>query len=133
MILGQKLIVVMPAFNAEKTLFRTYDELPHEYVDEVILVDDASNDRTAALASTMGIKTIIHTENHGYGGNQKTCYREALRLGAALGWPASCYSAARGKSCVTDYCRGPLHACHRFLRGRLLPLPGVEGVADAFP
>ncbi len=74
----------MPAYNAEKTLRQTYDELPHEYVDEVILVDDASNDRTATLASTMGIRTIIHTENRGYGGNQKTCYREALRLGADI-------------------------------------------------
>jgi glycosyltransferase involved in cell wall biosynthesis len=80
MILGKKLIVVMPAYNAEKTLRQTYHELPHEYVDEVILVDDASGDRTATVASELGIKTIIHRENRGYGGNQKTCYREALRL-----------------------------------------------------
>lgn len=80
MILGKKLIVVMPAYNAEKTLRQTYHELPHGDVDEVILVDDASGDRTAAVASELGIKTIIHTENRGYGGNQKTCYQEALRL-----------------------------------------------------
>jgi len=84
MILGKKLIVVMPAYNAEKTLIQTYRELPHEYVDEVILVDDASRDRTATLAQELGIRTIIHAENKGYGGNQKTCYREALRLGADI-------------------------------------------------
>jgi glycosyltransferase involved in cell wall biosynthesis len=84
MILGKKLIVVMPAYNAEKTLIQTYQELPHEYVDEVILVDDASRDRTAALAQELGIRTIIHSENKGYGGNQKTCYREALRHGADI-------------------------------------------------
>jgi len=73
MILNKKLIVIMPAYNAEKTLYQTYSELPHEYVDEVILVDDASRDRTAEIARELGIKTIIHTENEGYGGNQKTC------------------------------------------------------------
>ncbi len=84
MILGKKLIVIMPAYNAEKTLRQTYEELPHEYVDEVILVDDASKDQTAAVANDLGIKTIIHSENMGYGGNQKTCYREALRHGADI-------------------------------------------------
>src|SRR5512143_687544 len=84
MILGKKLIVVMPAYNAEKTLIQTYAELPHEYVDEVILVDDASRDSTAAIARELGIRTIIHGENKGYGGNQKTCYAEALRHGADI-------------------------------------------------
>lgn len=84
MILGKKLIVIMPAYNAEKTLRQTYEELPHEYVDEVILVDDASRDSTARVAKELGINTIIHTENRGYGGNQKTCYREALRHGADI-------------------------------------------------
>jgi glycosyltransferase involved in cell wall biosynthesis len=74
----------MPAYNAEKTLRQTYDELPHEYVDEVILVDDASWDQTARLAQELGIRTVIHAQNLGYGGNQKTCYREALRLGADI-------------------------------------------------
>jgi len=82
MILGKKLIVIMPAYNAEKTLRKTYEELPHDYVDEVILVDDASRDDTSGIARELGIKTIIHQENKGYGGNQKTCYREALRHGA---------------------------------------------------
>jgi glycosyltransferase involved in cell wall biosynthesis len=84
MILGKKLIVIMPAYNAEKTLRQTYEELPHEYVDEVILVDDASRDETSRVAQELGIRTIIHTENRGYGGNQKTCYREALSHGADI-------------------------------------------------
>ncbi|MBI4685928.1 MAG: glycosyltransferase family 2 protein [Nitrospirae bacterium] len=84
MILGKKLIVVMPAYNAEKTLRQTYEELPHEYVDDVILVDDASRDTTAKIAGKLGVRTIIHTENMGYGANQKTCYREALKLGADI-------------------------------------------------
>ena len=74
----------MPAYNAEKTLRQTYEELPHEYVDEVILVDDASKDETSRVAHELGIKTIIHPENKGYGGNQKTCYSEALRHGADI-------------------------------------------------
>jgi glycosyltransferase involved in cell wall biosynthesis len=84
MILNKKLVVVMPAYNAEKTLRQTYDELPHDYVDEVILVDDASKDYTPKIAQELGIKTIIHPENRGYGGNQKTCYREALEHGADI-------------------------------------------------
>ncbi|MGD0283668.1 MAG: glycosyltransferase family 2 protein [Dissulfurispiraceae bacterium] len=84
MILDKKLIVIMPAYNAEKTLRKTYEELPHEYVDEVILVDDYSKDDTSKIALELGINTIIHTENKGYGGNQKTCYGEALRHGADI-------------------------------------------------
>jgi len=84
MILGKKIVVVLPAYNAEKTLRQTYAELPHEYVDEVVLVDDASQDQTARVARELGIRTIIHTENKGYGANQKTCYREALRQGADI-------------------------------------------------
>lgn len=84
MLLGKKLIVIMPAYNAENTLRQTYDDLPHEYVDEVILVDDASNDNTQQIAGKLGIKTIIHQKNRGYGANQKTCYREALRCGADI-------------------------------------------------
>ena len=84
MIQDKKLIVVMPAYNAEKTLRRTFGELPHEYVDEVILVDDASRDNTAKMARTLGINTLVHAENRGYGANQKTCYKEALRYGADI-------------------------------------------------
>jgi glycosyltransferase involved in cell wall biosynthesis len=78
----KKVVVVMPAYNASKTLERTYNEIPLDIVDEVILVDDASRDDTAERARELGIHTIIHVENRGYGGNQKTCYREALSKGA---------------------------------------------------
>jgi glycosyltransferase involved in cell wall biosynthesis len=82
MIHGKRVIVVMPAYNAEKTLRMTYEEIPKEYVDDVILVDDASKDSTTDVARDLGIHTIIHPENRGYGGNQKTCYKRALELGA---------------------------------------------------
>jgi glycosyltransferase involved in cell wall biosynthesis len=84
MIHGKKIIVVMPAYNAEKTLRQTYEELPHEYVDDVILVDDSSSDKTTKISNDLGIRTIVHRENKGYGANQKTCYREALGLGADI-------------------------------------------------
>ncbi len=74
----------MPAYNAEKTLRQTFQELPHEYVDDIIVVDDASRDYTVNVARALGLTTIIHSENKGYGANQKTCYREALRLGADI-------------------------------------------------
>lgn len=74
----------MPAYNAGNTLRRTYSELPHEYVDEVILVDDVSSDRTVSIARELGIRTIIHEDNRGYGGNQKTCYQKALAHGADI-------------------------------------------------
>lgn len=82
MLLDKKIIVVMPAYNASKTLEMTYDEIPLDVVDEVILVDDASRDDTAGKAVELGIHTIIHAENLGYGGNQKTCYKTALSKGA---------------------------------------------------
>jgi glycosyltransferase involved in cell wall biosynthesis len=84
MILGKKLIVIMPAYNAEKTLRQTYEGLPHDLVDEVILTDDASQDATVRIAGELGIKTVIHTKNLGYGGSQKTCYREALKHGGEI-------------------------------------------------
>ncbi len=84
MINGKRLVVVMPAYNAEKTLRQTYDEIPHEYVDHVILVDDGSNDQTVEFAKRLGIETIVHSENLGYGGNQKTCYKAACNLRAEV-------------------------------------------------
>jgi len=72
----------MPAYNAEKTLRRTWDELPHDVIDEVLLVDDASRDSTVQMARELGVRTFVHQQNKGYGSNQKTCYREALNLGA---------------------------------------------------
>jgi glycosyltransferase involved in cell wall biosynthesis len=82
MIHGKKVIVVLPAYNAERTLERTLAEIPRDVADEVLLVDDASRDRTAALSRSLGLPTLVHRENLGYGGNQKTCYREALVRGA---------------------------------------------------
>jgi glycosyltransferase involved in cell wall biosynthesis len=79
---GKRIVVVMPAYNAEKTLQATYDEIPHDYVDDIVLVDDASSDHTQALSAKLDIRTVVHSENRGYGANQKTCYREALELGA---------------------------------------------------
>ncbi len=84
MLNNKKIVVVMPAYNAEKTLEKTYNEIPFEIVDDVILVDDASRDRTSEIARNIGIHTIVHTENLGYGGNQKSCYRAALKLGADI-------------------------------------------------
>ncbi|WP_224985040.1 glycosyltransferase family 2 protein [Geomonas agri] len=84
MLNGKKIIVVMPAYNAEKTLEKTYHEIPLEIVDDVILVDDASRDRTSEIARSIGIHTIVHTRNKGYGGNQKSCYKAALELGADI-------------------------------------------------
>ncbi|MCI0586833.1 MAG: glycosyltransferase family 2 protein [Planctomycetes bacterium] len=84
MIGDKRIVVVMPAYNAEKTLRETVAEVPREIVDEVVLVDDASGDRTATVARSLGLRTIVHARNRGYGGNQKTCYREALRLGAGV-------------------------------------------------
>lgn len=81
---GQKIVVVMPAYNAEKTVVRTYEEIDRALVDEVILVDDASQDRTVEIAQRLGMRVLIHAKNRGYGGNQKTCYAEALRLGADI-------------------------------------------------
>lgn len=81
---NQKIVVVMPAYNAEKTLLQTYEEIDRDLVDEVILVDDASRDGTVALARRLGLHVLVHPKNRGYGGNQKTCYAEALRLGADI-------------------------------------------------
>lgn len=79
---GKKIVVVMPAYNAARTLERTYREIPLDIVDEVLVVDDASHDETAAVARQLGLPTFVHARNRGYGGNQKTCYTEALRRGA---------------------------------------------------
>lgn len=84
MLAGKKIIAVMPAYNAELTLEQTYRDMPHDIVDEVILVDDCSTDATAAMAKRLGIVTIVHEKNLGYGGNQKTCYRAALERGADI-------------------------------------------------
>ena len=85
MINQKKIIVVLPAYNAGKTLSDTYNEIPFEIVDEVILVDDNSNDNTKEIAKQLGIKHIIsHEKNLGYGGNQKSCYNKALEIGGDI-------------------------------------------------
>ena len=79
-----KVVVVMPAYNAAKTLHMTYADLPHDSVDLVILVDDGSKDETARIARDLGLEVFVHHRNYGYGANQKTCYREALKAGADI-------------------------------------------------
>nr|MCB4790830.1 glycosyltransferase family 2 protein [Candidatus Liberimonas magnetica] len=79
-----KVTIVMPAYNAEKTLEKTLNAIPKGSYDEIILVDDASKDQTAELARKLGLKVIVHPKNLGYGGNQKTCYTEALKAGADI-------------------------------------------------
>lgn len=85
MISDKKVVVVMPAYNAEKTLQQTLEEIPRDIVDEIVLVDDYSSDNTSELAKKLGIEHVIrHETNKGYGGNQKTCYRKAIELGADI-------------------------------------------------
>jgi glycosyltransferase involved in cell wall biosynthesis len=79
-----KVVVVMPAYNAAKTLHMTYADLPRNMVDLVILVDDGSSDETIQIARDLGLELFVHNRNYGYGANQKTCYREALRAGADI-------------------------------------------------
>lgn len=85
MIHGKKVVIVMPAYNAEKTLEQTYREIPMDVVDEVILTDDHSRDETVRKAHELGIREVlVHQKNRGYGGNQKTCYNRALEIGADI-------------------------------------------------
>lgn len=85
MYLGKKIVVVLPAYNAAQTIKKTFDEIPKDVVDEIVLVDDASKDNTVDVAKQVGINHIIrHEQNKGYGGNQKTCYRKALELGGDI-------------------------------------------------
>jgi glycosyltransferase involved in cell wall biosynthesis len=84
MIRKKKVVVVLPAYNAERTLETTYREIPFDIVDKVILVDDASTDRTVSVAAGLNIQTIVHQQNLGYGGNQKSCYAAALEQGADI-------------------------------------------------
>ena len=79
---GNKIVVVMPAYNAARTIERTTREIPMDLVDEIVVTDDASRDDTVEVARRLGLRTLVHDRNRGYGGNQKTCYTEALRLGA---------------------------------------------------
>jgi glycosyltransferase involved in cell wall biosynthesis len=85
MLLGYRIAVALPAYNAANTLRQTYAEIPHDIVDDVILTDDHSRDDTATIARELGIHTLEHEFNRGYGGNQKTCYAIALR-GGRISW-----------------------------------------------
>jgi glycosyltransferase involved in cell wall biosynthesis len=78
MVDGFRIVIIMPAYNAEKTLKKTYRDIPKNIIDRIILVDDKSTDNTVAIARNLGVYVIAHEKNLGYGGNQKTCYREAL-------------------------------------------------------
>ena len=85
MVLHQKVVVVLPAYNAQPTLAKTLAEIDRSWVDDIVLVDDASQDATAELAKELGIQhVLVHEQNRGYGGNQKSCYRKALELGADI-------------------------------------------------
>jgi len=79
-----RLVIVMPAYNAARTLERTYADIPHDLVERIILVDDVSGDETVEIARQLGLHVIIHSQNRGYGGNQKTCYDAALEAGAEI-------------------------------------------------
>ena len=84
MIDGKKIIVIMPAYNAEKTLMKTYNEIPKDVVDGIILTDDASTDKTIEIAKRLNLRLLIHDKNKGYGANQKTCYKVALEANADI-------------------------------------------------
>ncbi|EKD26407.1 MAG: hypothetical protein ACD_79C01218G0002 [uncultured bacterium] len=84
MLNGKKIVVVLPAYKAEATIKKTCDEIDRNVIDEIILVDDASGDRTVDIARDLGLKVFVHEKNKGYGGNQKTCYTEALQLNADI-------------------------------------------------
>ena len=84
MINNKKVVIIMPAYNAEKTLEKTYNEIYQNFVDEIILVDDFSSDATKDVAKKLNITTILHEKNKGYGANQKSCYRAALKAGADI-------------------------------------------------
>ena len=84
MLEGKKVITVMPAYNAEKTLEKTYNDIPKKIVDEILVVDDNSTDKTVEVAKRLGLPVFVHKENKGYGANQKTCYKEALKRKADI-------------------------------------------------
>jgi len=109
MIENKKVIIIMPAYNAEKTLEHTYQDIPKDWVDEIILVDDASHDRTVSIAKKLGIKVIARSVNSGYGANQKTCYLEALKHGVdivVMIHPDNQYDATKLPKMVAPFLKG---------------------------
>ncbi|MHB8095408.1 MAG: glycosyltransferase family 2 protein [Candidatus Aminicenantales bacterium] len=124
---SKKVVVVMPAYNAEKTLERTLDDIPREWVDDIILVDDASRDGTVDLARRLGLRVFVHEKNRGYGGNQKTCYTEALKLGAdimIMVHPDHQYDPRVIPGLVTPLCNGE---CDAVFGSRMLGGRPIEG------
>ena len=135
----RKICVVMPAYNAEKTLERTWRDLPLEWVDDVVVVDDASRDRTVEIARSLGLHVLAHPRNRGYGGNQKTCYREALARGADIAvmvHPDHQYDPRAIPALVAPLLRGECDAVFgsRMLGGRPLEggMPKWKYLANVF-
>jgi glycosyltransferase involved in cell wall biosynthesis len=123
----QRVIVVMPAYNAARTLERTYHDIPPGVVDQVILVDDVSQDETVEVAKRLGLQVVIHIQNRGYGGNQKTCYLEALREQAdivVMLHPDYQYDSTRIPELIAPIQAGE---CDMMLGSRLLREPGQRG------
>jgi glycosyltransferase involved in cell wall biosynthesis len=124
-----RVVVVMPAYNAARTLEKTYGDLDKEQVYEVILVDDVSSDETVEIAQRLGLKCIVHVQNKGYGGNQKTCYLEALKDGAdvvVMLHPDNQYDATKVPEMVAPILRGEADMVlgSRLLGGRAATLKG---------
>src|SRR5664280_117289 len=106
---GHRIVIVMPAYNAARTLERTYADIPHDLVERIILVDDVSRDQTVEIAKQLGLDVIVHRQNRGYGGNQKTCYDAALEMGAdvvIMLHPDYQYDATRIPALVEPILRG---------------------------
>lgn len=140
MVAGQRVLVVLPAYNAARTLEAVHADIPRDIVDDVLLVDDASGDATAELARRLGIRTIVHPANRGYGANQKTCYREALRtradivvmihpdyqypprLAGAMAWmiASGLYDLVLGSRILSGHARSGGMPLYKFVGNRLL-------------
>ena len=135
---GRKVVVVMPAYNAAKTLERTYADIPHEIVSRIILVDDVSRDETVDVARQLGLDVIIHQQNLGYGGNQKTCYEAALAQGAdvvVMLHPDYQYDATRIPDLIAPILAGEKHLMlgSRFLGDPLAGgMPRWKYIANRF-
>ena len=123
-----RVVIVMPAYNAARTLERTYADIPHDLVDHLILVDDVSNDETVVIAKQLGLEVITHRQNLGYGGNQKTCYDRALEWGAdvvVMLHPDYQYDATRIPGLVAPIAAGD---CDLMLGSRFLGDPLAGGM-----
>ena len=124
-----RVVVVMPAYNAARTIEKTHGDLPKDLIDKVIVVDDASQDETPEIARRLGLECIVHVQNRGYGGNQKTCYIEALKAGAdvvVMVHPDNQYDASRVPALVEPILAGQADMVmgSRLLGGRLAALQG---------